>query len=378
MTTNETVDILNTYRDRLKAQYEKPGWNKWALFGALASLLWLLIDISSENNLDTKDSFKLLIAFILLEMLVGQFQVVIDLSGNLKTKYVEFKKEVPTRLFSLVFQVVICSFILTYSHLFLWFPYKIFDLIYFSFLYFILIVRLLIPLVMKIAFPFPQGPITRKQAKWIRNLFLTIVILLTICCICFIVFTIDNWKIYSMWKSAFVFIGLYFVSVKIIETIQKNPLIDEIDNLIDDVVFNKIDSDTAIANLKLIIVGLEFKDAISPVLIEYFEIEKVVRDKITYINQIAEKVKEETDEIKKKALIEAIDGNVKYFNENEYFKFTTFAKKVGLRLAIYKTFDHDTNEMKQIIEQINTSIKGLESEMQVMKIIINELKSNGD
>lgn len=375
MTINDTVDILNTYRDRLKAQYEKPGWNKWALFGALASLLWLLIDMLAESNLETKDSPKFLISLILFEMVIGQFQATVNLSGNGKTKYIEFKKEVPTRLLNLAFQFVIFSLILVYSHAYLIFPNAICSFIYFGFLYFNLIITLLIPLVIKIGFPFPQGPIVHKKGRWITNFFLGAIILFTIFSGYFVTLTIDNWKIYSMWKSAFIFFGLYFIVAKIIETIQKNPLIDEINNLIDEVVFGKINPETAISNLKLIVVGLELKDAISPLLIEYFDIEKSIRDKVVYINQIVNKVKEETDEVKKKALIEAINGNIKYFKENEYLGLTEFTKKIGMRLVIYKTFDHDSNEMKQTIEQISSSIKDLEAQMQVTQHVIDELNN---
>ncbi|HRG01195.1 MAG TPA: hypothetical protein PKZ75_08770 [Bacteroidia bacterium] len=375
MTTNEVVGILTAYRDRLKAQYEKPGWNKWALFGAFASLVWLLINIRSENNLETVDSFKLLIVLILSETLFHQIQAAINLSSKTKTKYIEFKKELPNRYLSLAFQFIIYSLILIYSHNFINFPFKNCDIIYFGFLYFVTVITILIPLISKIGFPFPQGKIAVKEAKWFKNLFLIIIIFLTTCSIYFLLCIINNWKIYSMWSSSFIFFGFYFVLSKLIETIQKNPLIDEIDYLIDDVVFNKMTPEAAINNLKLIVIGLEFKDAISPLLIEYFEIEKNVREKINYINQIAIKTSEENDEIKRKALIDGLNSNINYFINNEYLQLTKFTKKVSLRLTIYQSFDHDTNEMKQTIEQINTSIKDLETQIQIAKIAINKLNN---
>ncbi len=375
MTTNEVLDILTTYRDRLKNQYEKPGWNKWALFGAFASLIWLLINTRSENNLETVDSFKLLIVLILTETLLHQLQNAINLSSKGKTKYIEFKKELPNRYLFLAFRLIIFVLILIYSHLYINFPFKSCDTIYFGYLYFITITTLLLPLISKIAFPLPQGKIALKKANWLKNLFLSIIFFLTACSIYYLLCIINNWKINSMWKSSFIFFGFYFVLSKLIETIQKNPLIDKIDYLIDDVVFNKMPPEIAIDNLKLIVVGLEFKDAISSLLIEYFEIEKGIREKINYINQIAIKTNDENDEIKRKALIDGLNNNIIFFINNEYLQLTKFTKKVSLRLTIYQSFDHDANEMKQTIEQINTSIKNLEIQIQNAKDAINKLNN---
>lgn len=376
MTTNETVDILTTYRERLKSQYEKPGWNKWALLGALASLTWLLITMREGNNLETKDSIKLLISVLLCETLFNQILAAFSLSSSkFKTKYIEFKKELPNRYPSILFQTIVCIGSIVYSHIFIDFKIKGCNTIYFGFLYLNLVVNLLIPLVMMIAFPFPIEKVALKEAKWFKNIFLILILFTTSCCIYFLISIIGNWTIVSMWKSCFIFLGFYFVLNKIIETIQKSPLIDEIDYIIDELVFNKMDSETALTNLKLILSGLELKDAISPILIEYFNIEKSFREKIGYINQIAIKINEERGEIKRKVFIDELNTNIEQFKTNELLTLNKFTKKVGIRLSIYTSFDHNKNEMQETIEQINKSTTDLGKQMQAAQTIIDKINN---
>src|SRR4051812_9657062 len=108
METSEVLNILSTYRDRLKSQYEKPGWNKWALFAAFASLVWLLFGLMEENKIETDGAFKLLIALIFLENLILQFQIFVKfISQKFKTTYIVFKEELAKRSIDLIIEVLI-------------------------------------------------------------------------------------------------------------------------------------------------------------------------------------------------------------------------------------------------------------------------------
>ncbi|HEY5534241.1 MAG TPA: hypothetical protein VIL99_04775 [Ignavibacteria bacterium] len=354
MTLNETLDILNIYRNRLKSQYEKPGWNKWALFGALASLIWILISLKSENNLETKDSFKLLIVLIFSETIIYQLQKLLYFSSKkIKTTYIVFKKEISHRSLVLVFVLITFLSIIIYSNKFILFPHKEYNYIYYSYLYLSVFIYVISPIFGLINFPFPVGRLKSKKSNYFKNVFLVAMFTACISSIYFLILIIQNWNIYNMWKSSFVFFGLYFVIQKIFETLQKTPLIDEIDYIIDEVTFNKMNSDTAINNLKLIIKGLEFKDAFSPLLIEYFNIEKTVRDKMNYITQIFSKTQEEKDAITRLALLKELTSNIDQCKKNEIDTLIKFAKKVSLRIDLYKQFDHDPNEMLSTIKELD-------------------------
>lgn len=49
MNKKEILDILYSERNRLMSMYTRPGWTTWALVGAIASLLWLFLDLYVEE-----------------------------------------------------------------------------------------------------------------------------------------------------------------------------------------------------------------------------------------------------------------------------------------------------------------------------------------
>lgn len=367
MTLSETLNILNTYRDRLKSQYEKPGWNRWALFGAFASLIWILISLKSENNLETKDSFVLLIILILCENIILQLPPLIKFaSKKLKTTYLEVKKELFKQSLGIIFEFIIYFLIIIFSYKFIQFHNSLYDKIYYGFLYFSLFTPIFLLIIGFTNQPLPIGNLKSKQTNNLKNILLIIVFAACLSSICFLIFTIENWNLYSMWKSSFVFFGLFFVLKKMIDTFQRNPLIDEIDYLIDEVTFNKMESEIALKNLKLIINGLELKDVTSRILIEYFNIEKTVREKINYINQIALKIKEETDDIIKTVLWKELNKNTNDFKTKESVILSKFQKKVNIKLGVYSQFTHDTAEMRSTTEELYNSLNALSKEIQTV------------
>lgn len=376
---NETLDILKTYRERLKSQYEKPGWNKWALFGALASLTWLLISLLSENEIETKDSIKLLIIIIFLENFVYQvYKFISNISKKSRTKYIRVDREISSKGKVLIFESICFIAIICYSKYITVFQYKTLSSLYYTFLFFNLGIYIIAPLISLIKIPFPQGKIKNKSGNWLKYLLLFMMYSLSIFSIYFLAHNIENWKIFSMWKSSFIFFGFYFVLIRIINTTEKNPLIDEIDILIDEVIFNNMNHQDAIKKLQLIIHGLEYKDAISPLLIEYFNLEKIIKEKLNYINEITLKLKEETDDIKKKALADAVKANFKSYQENEHAALTKFAKKTSRQLAVYSVFDHDQNEINTTIESLNASMSKFTLEIDKILATFNQsIESNG-
>jgi hypothetical protein len=45
------IDLINRETDQIESEQKRPGWTPWALLGALATLLWLLMkEMAREFN----------------------------------------------------------------------------------------------------------------------------------------------------------------------------------------------------------------------------------------------------------------------------------------------------------------------------------------
>ena len=51
MTKKEILEVLYAERNRLMDLYTRPGWTTWAIVGAVASLVWMLLDVIYDQNL---------------------------------------------------------------------------------------------------------------------------------------------------------------------------------------------------------------------------------------------------------------------------------------------------------------------------------------
>lgn len=55
----DILDILYAERNRLLSMYTRPGWTTWALVGAIASLVWLFLDLYVEDSFAWKHSIAI-------------------------------------------------------------------------------------------------------------------------------------------------------------------------------------------------------------------------------------------------------------------------------------------------------------------------------
>lgn len=78
MTKKDILVILYSERNRLMSLYTRPGWTTWALVGAIASLLWLFLDLYIEDSFSWKYSvaifYSLFNIFISVSCLVTAFK----------------------------------------------------------------------------------------------------------------------------------------------------------------------------------------------------------------------------------------------------------------------------------------------------------------
>ena len=75
MTKKDILDILYAERNRLLSVYTRPGWSTWALIGAIASLVWILIDLYPFSwKYGIPISYLLFNAFMLLACLITIFR----------------------------------------------------------------------------------------------------------------------------------------------------------------------------------------------------------------------------------------------------------------------------------------------------------------
>lgn len=59
----ELLNIASLQRQKLKGEYEKPGWNIWALSGAFASAIWLFISFLEEKQFDIHEAMIFFMLF---------------------------------------------------------------------------------------------------------------------------------------------------------------------------------------------------------------------------------------------------------------------------------------------------------------------------
>ena len=92
MTKLDYLTILSLQRDKLKSQYEKPGWNKWALLGGIASLIWLFLLEFETSKTIPLDAITILIIFVFIQQIIAipliPMNTFLKKKGN---KYINFK-----------------------------------------------------------------------------------------------------------------------------------------------------------------------------------------------------------------------------------------------------------------------------------------------
>lgn len=358
MSKNEIIDMLNVYRTRLKEDYEKPGWNIWALCGALSSLVWLFIDLASrDSNIDLKTPVKLLIIVVLFET-----SFLIRFDSNKRGKYVEIAKEIrnPRIIFSFVSLLLLTVFALfeisfrsNLKYVFFFFLFSL-DVVFASFFIQGLSGRTL------------RKVIYRKRDKQWRYFLFFLFLSLTALSSYSIIDSISSICSWDLWKLLLIYAGIYILVGKLLDAHKKYPLIDQVDYLIDSVVFEQISEDEVVKKLKLIVFGLEFRDIISPNMERLIILNEMIRAEMNLIKDLIDKFGVKKDAIERKALHDAIETHLGKIQNDlfEEMKREALVIKSKLKLGesekdvrsvnalVLDELDSITKYLKELVEQL--------------------------
>ncbi len=273
MSKSEFLDIAKLYTERYTTQLVIPGWNKWALYVALASLFWLFVDLFVSNQLDylsTVNTLYFLMSAYTFASLMFSFFGREAKSGGQGYKsdtdlYAKFK-------FTFFFQLIVFAFFLCH--------YLIFPLIntlnqvavICSLIFFILL--LFIPFLARILrldyYTSDSGKPTKK-GKRISNMIFFVILIASISSSVALIREIIAVSELNNLKAAFILFGGYFVILKIIQSLNEYPLLLKIDNLIDKVVFDKITADEGFSEIRMIVIGMEARDILAKDINDFLE-----------------------------------------------------------------------------------------------------------
>jgi hypothetical protein len=173
-------------------------------------------------------------------------------------------------------------------------------------------------------------------------------------------------------KLGLLFFGLFFIIKTLLGLKQNSPFIKEIDQIIDDLTFDKVDSAEAINKLKLVINGLSFKDIILPQLTKQLKLNRefdLTCDKINEYLKIYISTNNSSEKnIKiKESLLDSIEHNLKILIS----LITLIEKntsKILFKLSIFH-MEHEDSEDYEIV------VKQMKEAFDTNKIKVNEIKS---
>lgn len=374
MNKSDFLNTLHHYRDKLKDEHSSPGWNMWALFGALAALVWLLISLLKEGSITLEAGFAPLFMLILSIPLV-QFGISAIKSKKInssKNFYSSIKQEVTEDIFTTTYQFIVHALILIYCNRVLAIsePYSTTLNAYVG-------LQLIIVLVMFIAsrssYHAPdienfQHPII----KWSKRVGMSLLWIACFVSICGLGLKINNWIDYSMYQSAFLLFGIYYTILRILGEIEGNPLLVSIDDLIDDVTFDKVKLDEAEKKLRLILFGSEFKDVIAPEIADFITSNDTYQALVIKTRERCDQYFRVSNELRQ-ALEESIEVNLKEVLKVQD-ELNRKIKKVNQKMIGYWLFERESPDYKEIQDTFRSMIEQSSRLVEELKNFVAEMQ----
>lgn len=363
MTKGEFLSILSIHKEKLKAEYEKPGWNIWVLYGALASLIWIIIDLYAKDVLEWKDSILILVAFVFIEPFASL--LIKRLTGTNKKKtsaYRKINQEVrsglPDILFSLTTYISIYIFCNFYSE----YTFKNAKVLN-AFIFLMIGIFLLMLVLSLFDFHFKknasQSHGTAKITSWILLLAIAVLVVFGVR---ELLLEIQDFYSIKMIKSSLLFIGVYFVASRIVSYSQENLMLNSIDGLIDDVTLDNVSVDEGYKQLEIIIKGIEFSDIMAPSLQKYLELnkefQKTIESTMHRLEKFSFDLPAEDQEMIKDSVLTSADRIQKIESE-----IGNVRDKFNRKIAYFYSYEHDSPEYvelnKQFIEMDKERVRQL-------------------
>lgn len=287
-TKAEVLSILTSHRDRLKSETERPGWNQWALYGALFSVIWMGLDLYQSDEFNYRDSVIILLCVIILERLSSLSPILERSVYRTEKRYKFINEDIQASLTSSLY-----LFIVNGAFIFFFYTIEVTDKPYASIpFYYVCIAASIhgsvllsrnLPLI--ISDSWDSNKILRRGA----NIIVVITLSLYIATLISAILLVNDFMNINMLKSACILIAAYFILAKIIEELQANPLIDSLDDLIYDVTFDEIKPEEAIEDFKIILIGSGFNEIIADMMQDHFALKRSFDSKkIEFSAKIAE------------------------------------------------------------------------------------------
>lgn len=251
MTKKEILDILYSERNRLMSMYTRPGWTTWALVGAIASLLWIMLDLYFRASISW--IYSVAIYFLLYNIYVCGGCLVISFKNDhqpIWQKY-EFTDRIKLVYAFIIYAVQLLLLIIHKS----FFVGGISEVFYWFSIVFIAVLLLLFLLIFLLSF-IPSLR-TQKNNRWGGFLGL------------FFLLIAVTWGIFIIREHNFldegsIKVGLLLVAIGLLMecfNISTPSKLKKLDNLINKVLYeNYIDEDAVMSELEKCMIGLKYGD----------------------------------------------------------------------------------------------------------------------
>lgn len=287
-TKAEVLSILTLHRDKLKSETERPGWNQWALYGALFSVIWIGFDLHQSDHFNYRDSIIILLGVIIIERFSSLLPFFERSTYRAEKRYKFINEDIQASLTSSLYLLIVNIF-------FIIFFYNIegteepYTNIPFYYVCIAAAVHGSVLLGRNLPFLIPDNWDSNKIVRGSANSIVIITLSLYIITLISSVLLVNDFFNINSLKSTLILIATYFIIGKIIEELQSNPLIDSLDNLIYDVTFDEIKPDEAIEDFKIILIGSGFNEIIADMMQDHFALKRSLDSKkIEFTAKIAE------------------------------------------------------------------------------------------
>ncbi len=327
------LQITSIQRGKLKDEHQKPGWNLWALIGAFASLIWISISIFENNKSHQISSIYLAIVLYFSRIFINVIWGFI--SSDSKSKFINFKEEIAGSLLIHLYSIFTTLFIyifLIWNNQF----ESLFEnaIIHFFFL-FLLLVQSILLILARVNIPVNINPkaLVNQRTNYLIYGVLFIVFTIIVKILCSHLLLISD---YTSIKLGLIFFSLHFVIEKLFSSSQPNTLLRQIDDLIDDITFDKISISDGEKRLKLIIYGLQFNHIVSPLVDENINLTKQFNEYCEILKKRIERLNSEKNETDYQILFDAIRNKFEELNKVSQ-KIILSNERIRLRLGFYRS-----------------------------------------
>lgn len=352
MNKTEFLQVVSIQRSKLIDEYQKPGWNLWVLSGAFASLFWILISLLEENNFHLNSAiFVAIFFYISYNILRPLYKFISNSSSKGNGKYVYLRTEMANSLLSIIFLLATLIFIYIFIIKNVTNCPAFVMILFHIFFFLIFIVFMVLFLVSFVNIPISSNnnsPFIKKKGSLIFSLIFALALNL----LYIIYIQLPCLDEYTSVKLGLVLFSLHFITFKLLSTTERNLLLNQIDELIDDVTFDNKSVTAGEETLKLIIYGLQFNKIVSPLINEHLELTKSYKDNYDLIIERLNQLKEETYDKQKTLLIDAIFKQVAEA-ERTYPLVEKSKNKILKRLIFYQFSEQNNPDFNNIQTLLN-------------------------